>query len=213
MIGQQAVDLLKARVQRATNASSAFTARVETEFSLAQQRLERFEELPWFLLRERSYLQLTLGEERAILPDGFLRENEDDDLQVFDLDDSSWHTVEKSTLDKMRLRWVDGTLGLPRKYDITGTYFRLKPAPDKATYRLYMTYYGKAAPFTLETENDWLREAPDLLIAEAGIPIAQSIGNDKALALFQSQRTQELDRIGRENTAREQANLDPNPEN
>lgn len=212
MLGSEAIVLMKQRLTRSTAASTALDTWIENEFKAAQIRIEgNLTIIPWFLLEERSYSSVTAGEERVSLPSDFLRENDDDDMQIFDTAEGNWSEMRKSTMDAMRVRFPDELEGRPQWYDYAGTYFRVRPIPDLTTYRLYMTYYKQDIVFATGSENEWLKYYPDLLIAEAGIPVAIGIRNDAALTLFREMRAAELSRLTIDTEAREQANADPNP--
>lgn len=212
MLGSEAITLMKRRLTRNTAATVELDTWIEDELVQAQQRLERLPTLPWFLLTEKSFITITKDEERIIIPANFLRENPDDDMQVFDTDADDWTELRKGTIDAMRIKFPDEAGGRPREYDYAGQYFRMRPIPNLTTYQLYMTYFRRDATFTVGVENDWLKHFPDLLISEAGIPLAIGLRNDAAKALFEGLRTIELKRLDDDMVAREMANYDPNPE-
>lgn len=217
MNGQEAVNTLKFRLNRGTSASSAFEAELLTELQNAQNRLEISPELPHFLLTERAFISLTQGEERVAVPTSFLREKEESDMQVEDTEESSgsqarFTELRKMNMDQLRRRWPDEPEGRPEGYALQGNYFRLRPIPDKTTYRLWMPYYKKDDAIALGATNLWLGTYPELVIAEAGVVLAAVLKNPSAAQFFASSLTQERDRFVRNETARREENFDPNPE-
>lgn len=210
MIGSDMLTSMKFRLNRLTNGSTELDNLIYSEMNAAQVRLEGAPILPWFLTSEEAYFDVTVDEERAELPLDFLREIETENLRVQDLDTGTFYNdLIKGFLDESRRRFP-GT-GRPKRYVVSGMYIRLFPIPDKA-YRIWMSYSMKQDEITADSENLWQKYMPDLIMAEAGIPLATSLRNDGALALFTSLGQNERDRLMRESTAREQENFDPNPE-
>lgn len=212
MIGSAALQILKQRLGRGTNASSQFESWMLGELVAAQTRLEKLPETPSFLLTERSYIDVTEGEERVILPSDFLKENEDDDMQIEETTNATFTNLKKDSLDRMRRLYPTPGTGLPQTYCFQGAYFRIRPVPNLATYRMWMTYYATQPAPALEVENIWLRLWPDLLIAEAGIPLATTLRNEVALSLFSNMKIAEIKKLSDDETAKKEENRDPNPE-
>lgn len=215
MNGTQAVDTLIFRLGRGTRVSSAFRSQVLLELQTAQRRLEDDPSLPWFLLADRSHHMLTQYEERVALPSDFVRENEEDELRIkiSSEPDTSYTALKKDHWDSVPLPFRPGVFDRPRYFTLWGEYLILSPAPDRADYIIQMTYWKRDTLIALETENLWLRYAPDFLMAEAGINLAIAIGNQGALQLFTSQRLQMKTLLHNQTIARQETNRDPNPEN
>ena len=211
MIGSEALSTLKYRLSRMTAGSADLDTWIYAELNLAQNRLQAAPELPWFLLTEEAYQEVQYGEERVMLPEDFLRETETDNLQIEDTETANIVDITKTQYDDARRRYGED-LGMPQVYVLSGNYYRLRPIPDKTTYRLWMTYFAKAETVTSAVESSWLKYMPDLLMAEAGIIIAAGLRNEQALALFSGIRKTELNRLVVENVAREMANYQSNPE-
>lgn len=210
MLGSEALTILKNRLSRFTDASQTFSDMVISELNQAKARLEKMPTLPYWLVTEEAYFTLTIGEERAELAPDFLREVETANLQVEDPDDGTFYNdLKKGFLDEARVRWP-GT-GRPRAYAIIGNYFHMLPVPDKA-YKIWMPYYAKAPDITLASDNVWLNNQPDLLISEAGVPLATTLRNMEALQLFATMNASERSLLLRSEVARENENFDPNPE-
>ena len=212
MIGSEAVTLLKQRAQRNT-AGTTLDSWIESELKQAQIRLERGSLLPWFLITERSFEEMTKDDERVMVPSLFLREVDTEMMQVEDTANSGTrHDVNKRLYENIRTRYPAEEKGRPRQYALVGEYFRCRPIPDIATYILWMVYYEEDEVFDLTKENLWLKYFPDLLIAEAGMIVAGGIQNPSA-AIFANMQATEIARMKTDNTARAEMNADPNPEN
>lgn len=211
MIGSDAVEMIKRRVSRSISGSDELENWIYLELNAAQNRLEGAPELPWFLLTEEAYQAVTQGEERVLLPADFLRETDTDNLQIEDTETGAIVDLTKVQYDDARRRYGED-LGIPKVYVLSGAYYRLRPIPDKTTYRLWMTYFAKGGEILATTGNVWLDNMPDLLISEAGIVIATALRNDQAVALFTGLRKTEMNRMVVENVAREMTNFQPNPE-
>ena len=216
LTGQEAVDTIVRRVHRATSASAGLEADILAELKNAQVRLESAPTLPQFLLSERAFIGLTLNEERAVLPMDFIREHEEDDMQIQDslaaTPASDFSPLKKGHLDTMRRLYKDGTPGRPKRYAQQGKYFRVRPIPDKASYLLWMTYYKKDDVITLIDQNGWLKHFPDLLVSDAGKIIAESVNNQKAVGYFERLYERMATTLVHQVVAQQEANRDPNPE-
>jgi len=214
--GQEAVNTLKFRLNRGTNASSAFEAELLAELNNAMRRLENDAELPDILLTERAFIDVENLEPRVVKPQDFLRERDQDDMQIQDTaattQEDGYNELRKLNMDQARRRYPDEEQGRPQVYSDSGSYFRLRPIPNKTTYRMWMTYFAKDADITLTTENEWLAKYPDLVIAEAGMVLAPVLRNQGAMALFQGMHSTERQRLITNEVAAREANFDPNPE-
>jgi len=216
MTGQEAVNKLKFHLNRGTNANTTFEAQLLAELNAAMRRLEKDPELPAILLTERAYIDIEIYEPRVVKPSDFLRENEEDDMQVQDTasatTEDNYNELRKLNLDQARRRYPDEAKGRPQVYSVSGQYFRLRPIPDKATYRLWMTYYASDVDITLAATNNWLTKYPDLVIAEAGVPLAYTLRNQGAVQHFTTMRQEQRQRLVYHEVATFEANFDPNPE-
>jgi len=202
MLRDDAVSRVKRRLLFRTNLDSAIVEAMQD----AQQRLESEAILPWFLMSEVSSINTVSGEERVPLPVDFLRERDEDGLWYFNsaaTDDSDvWLELAKDDLDDLR-RAYPGE-GAPKGYALMGDYLRLFPTPD-AAYTLKMSYYKTDTILSSNIENDWLKYRPWLLIAEAGMDIALSIGQGDVAQTLQVMADQQRSALIVENTSREEA--------
>ncbi len=202
MTRDEAVALLNARLKRGSNTSLDST--IITEMKLVQSRFEGAAELPWFLLTT-DYVPLTTtaNDDKVAISADFLREFEDDGLWVYAAE--NWVPLIKDTLNAIVNYYTGEGATLPRAYDLVHGYFRLRPIPD-AVYSLRYIYYKKDTVLSTNVENQWLKYAADLVIAETGWVVATYVTRDKeAAAAFASDREIALDRVWRENEARKHA--------
>ena len=195
-----------ARILERLGFRSGLSTTIQGALQEAQQELEAAVELPWFLKSEYSSIQTTADEERVPVPTDFLRELEDDDtLQYYDADEELWIALGKELPHIARQEW-QGFTGVkwPRKYSLDNLYFRLYPTPDD-TYTLRMQYYKSDDVLDSNIENLWLTHRPNLLIGRAGIHVAASLHDDRALRYFTGLTTEQADVMQKEEVAREQA--------
>lgn len=90
---------------------------------------------------------------------------------------------------------------------MAGGYFLLRPVPD-TIYTLRMRYYAQdILPSTGNIENKWLKEAPDLILAELGTIIAgEYIRNPQLAAEYAQKATIARDRLYKRHERRMHAN-------
>lgn len=204
MLRDDAIDLVAYRLGNRTD----LDARILAEMKLTQAMLEnnwQSSEMPWFLLNELGEQASTTtvnGQERLEVPEDFLREPEDGALWVQDTD-SRWYGLCKYDLDYLRKH--TSSSGLPRGYALTGKYFRFYPVPD-AEYPIRMLYYAADTVLDSNVENNWLKYAPELLIAATGARIAFYIQNKLVAELFLKQRDTAIQAVINASTARDVAN-------
>jgi len=168
-------DLVKLRI--GNRVDTALDTQVVAEMALAQTVLEGGSYLPWFLLSEFSENDTVADEERVPVPTDFLREFEYGSLYYNNsaLADA-WVELLKDEMEALRAdTTLNASTGAPQKYSLVGDYFRLFPTPD-AVYTLKMVYYKQdTAPATGGAENLWLKWAPDWLIAQTCVQMAQNL--------------------------------------
>ena len=186
--------------------------RIAAEIRLAQVELEQGPDLPWFLVSEVAYATTSAGEERLGLPSDFLREYEEGCLWLYDADQSiPWIQLGKESLEDLRAATEQELIdpsGAPTHYAVSGGYFRLFPTPDD-TYTIKMVYYKKATTLTADADtNDWLTNAPEVLISEAGLKMAAHIKDASAMQAFQMTYDRAWNRLQLANAERKHVNAD-----
>jgi hypothetical protein len=209
MTRDEAVDLLMGRLARRT--STVTQQDVINEMVFVQEFILEEDPTPlWFLLTERATAQTTADEERLPVPADFLLEWEEGALYI-EKDDGSVVAMVRDDWDRIKER-VTGT-GQPEYYDIAGEYFVMRKVPDKA-YTMHMRYYAKQASLAgtygdvgSAVENDWLKYAADLLIAETGVIISnQYLQSPTMVEMFMTQGAKAKDRLIRKDTIMKETN-------
>lgn len=213
MNGSVAIDILMQRLGNRTD--TEFRATILTEMVLCQEvTLEGSILLPWFLLKDTDKLTTNLtwaaGQENVALPTNFL--GFDDDLQcgvwlqeIGSTDSDPWIPLDRVPYVNLKefAKNVDSnSTDTPYAFDIMNDQVYLRPI-QSVNQTLRLIYLGKdSAPADTSVENLWLKHAPDLLIAETGIVLAQNyLFNSEAVAGFADQRLIALQRLTMRNEA------------
>lgn len=200
-------DQLITQVLQRVGKRTDLQADAELEILTVQAVLEEHQWLPWFLLTEDSSTTTTINEDRVEVPDDFLLEDDDQALWLYDSSntDNAWKPLDKDELDVLRARYP-GT-GRPRAYALRGDYFILFPTPD-AEYQLRMVYYGRDVALDTNVENKWTKHAPDLVIAELCLILAEEYIKDvESAAGFKEKVKRAWDRVSRKSIARAEAGM------
>lgn len=212
MTGAQALDILMGRLGKRNLASLRATALLE--MNLVQSvELEKGHILPWFLITESASVTLTVDERRIPVPEDFLEElDEDGGLVILD-EEGKEHVLEKGSYDLLLGEYgSDATSDLPLKYALIGDYFMTFPITTEAR-TIRMRYYASQDPIEDgDTENAWLKHAPDLLIAKTGMIMGSThiqLPPD-TLTAFNSQEVKALARLLAQTTSRAEANRSRN---
>lgn len=195
MNGETAIGLLILRLGNRKNADIA--ERINLEMSLSQETLcEELHLYPWFLRYTNTVVPFIAGESKILLPDNFIA-FDDDWGGLFVLDPTltspvKYRKLRRITSDDYWNKYAYDEVGIPTHYMIDvstgtgvgmGTEITLTPTPD-IDYACKIQYIGKdiATPAS-NTENRWLKYAPDLLIAHAGYQLASKHFMDDTRAI------------------------------
>jgi len=150
----------------------------------AQRELEQGTSLPWFLITEAGSLSGTANDGTLTIPAGFIKETDEDALSVV--------TTEGITRFLRKMNWgdmilnyqdsSDGTVstGDPEVYVVRATTIEVRPIPT-ATWTASLDYFAHdTLPSALASgaTNDWLTEAPYVLVNLAGTLMAEDIEYD-----------------------------------
>ena len=196
-------DQARARIQQTLGFRGDKATEIETALQDAQVILERGAELPWFLLTEVASISTVIDEERVALPDGFLREWEDDPLWFFVAgtggDADSWTELAKDDNAFLRAKYPGA--GKPIAYSQDELYWRIFPTPDEV-FTLKNIHFKADTVLTTNVENDWLKYFPYLMIGEAGQLIATALRDKDATAIFKEWTLEGRGRMIVENEAR-----------
>jgi hypothetical protein len=183
-------------------------SRMATEVQLLQDvKLEQNYWLPWFLETEMAYTATTAGEERVELPADFLGEVEEQALWLYDSTASlQYKALRKMEYDDMIVKYP-GT-GTPEAYAIGANYLFVRSIPD-AVYTLKMRYLARDAVLDSNIENQWLKYASDLVMAELGAVMAkQHMQYMELAATFENDAKLAWDRLYKAHIARQEANIE-----
>jgi hypothetical protein len=161
----------------------------------AQRDLEKGKTIPPFLLQEDQTLSLLANTNSVALPTGFIRIDDDNLPHYFSTDLPSPRYL------KPFRQYVDavGYISQVRRFNIQtdalapsvfvirkGTIDFVSKA-DKS-YSLLWNYYKAGALLTSNIENEWLAEASEWLIGEAGYRIAMDLRDATAKDVFDDMR-------------------------
>ncbi len=174
------------------------------EMQLTQTELEGGAELPWFL-KSLMTGNFTAGVTAQDLPQGFIRECDEEGLWIQDPNDTTadWNRVVKKDFNELQEFYQNDT-GLPKAFALVGEKLYLFPQPDLAyTYKWFV--FTEDTKIAANTENNWLKYIPDLLIGKTGERVAMATKND-AMPQFSNQAKEAYGRLVVMNTARAEAN-------
>lgn len=163
--------------------------------------------LPWFIMTEDATASTTANEPRLPVPTDFLIEIDDQMLEVYNSDTGRYQEIRKGTQDELAELYAEEATGLPKRYSLSGHYFRFFPTPD-AAYTIRMRYMAsQALPSSGNIENPWMKYASDLIMAKVGMRVAGLHLKDFDTAtLFKAMETAAVARLLKLQTAREEAN-------
>lgn len=182
MLREEAVSFIQQQLGHRSGLSSV----IITNLQLAQTYLEAspYRE-SWFLLSDFADLATTAGNRSVALPVDFNVEREEDALQYVPTDGTDEVELAKDDYDSWQKYYTSTVTGPPEAYSLDGSNFSIWPKPD-AVYALRFRYFKKDAVLSTNIENGWLKNAPLVLIGQAGIFTAQGLRDKDALAIFNS---------------------------
>lgn len=172
-----------------------------------QYELEEGDFIPWFLFKHSASLATVADTETISLPSDFIRVPLEEEGGLWITNDDGRREVKKDDLAVVRRRYQGYTNQLPSKYAIAGDKMYFGPYPD-AVYALDLSYYGHDTLPAAGSTNLWTQNAPDLLIAHAGVHVAQGLGEEKAMKVFEGQRLTAMNRVVTADEMRRQGGQD-----
>lgn len=144
-----------------------------------QRIREQGKTLPWFLLDEDYEWTGTADSSVVQLPSDFLRVSEDFKLSYYNSDGDFQWELERGDGSQLARVWRDSTKIIPYAYALRHSTIEVFPTPT-AAWSLIGDIYRKDTVLTTNIENEWLANAPDVLIAEAGLIVAGDLHDDEA---------------------------------
>lgn len=185
------------------------------EMIQVQSMLERAPVLPWWLISEQETATLTANDRRLAVPTGFLREveeeasDEEGSLIVVDTQGNEIPLPKDTYANLARTIGTQATADVPQAYALVGQYFMMFPIPNLALSVKIRCYLADQVIGDNNTENGWLKNASDLLIAKTGLVMGGQhivVPADK-MAAFASAVQEATARIAVENIARAEASM------
>ena len=171
------------RIQQGLGWRSDLTTPIVSALQEAQRELEGGQTLPWFLLQEDQTFSATVANGGAVtLPTGFLKFHKDEGPQITSTDQGIKYLPHKP-FDEAKVFYADTDDGEPQAYTLRSTTVKFWPTPD-ATYSVTASYYKRGTLLDSDITNAWLTEAPELLIARAGLIVAVDLENEVSTKKF-----------------------------
>lgn len=209
MNGEDAIDLLKFRCARFTD--NSIEAYALTELNAAQDRLEHDATLlPWFLISDLYEVAMPTSGHTIALPPDYLMAVDAEAVYARDLTVSPTVRYGLDRMKKDRLESNYKEYGArPQGYAILGETMHFRPAIENvgaSDWQFEYRYYASESDIANDdTTNGWLTHAADLVIAEAGLWIANNyLRNDSAARAFAASKQEEKIRLLTFITAREE---------
>lgn len=159
----------------------------------AQRDLEKGKTLPRFLIQQDQALVLTAGLHELPLPTGFLRIVDDQRPHFTSTESDTPVFLTRKYFDDATLAQIrtDDEARAPSVYVIRQSTIDFINTAD-TTYNFVWSYYKAAATLDNDVENEWLANAPEWLIGEAGGRLAMDLRDKSAVEIFAN-----LERRGR----------------
>lgn len=189
-------------------------ATIDAEMAFVQDTILEGDQVlrPWFLLFDDTTLATVIDQETVSLPSTFIEEFEGEPLRWLDtsIDVSTgdqWVGLVKEDYRIIKARFP-GKSNTPQSYAIINDKIYLRPTPS-AVQSLRFIYFKKDAALTSNIQNNWLKHAADLVIAETGYIVASKHIQNMALAgEFEKDRAIAKKRLYERNEARLHVNRD-----
>ena len=203
MTRDEAIALIGRRLGYAS--TTDIEALIIAELKLAQTTLENDPRIarPWFLITSVTDLTTTASTYTVSLPSDFLAEHEEGGLWYYlaTSEDNPYKELRKDKLDYCLRYYGSEDAGEPSAYALSGSQLWIFPLPA-AAYTLKFQYYASDTELSTNVENDWLKYAPDLLVAEAGLLVAQDLEHGNGIRVFTQLRNEARARFNAYNESR-----------
>lgn len=185
-----------AEVKRGTGFRANLDTTILAAFDAAQRQLELGKTLPWFLITYDAELAYVANSPTLDLPEDFIRLT--DEYDPYYIEASSTNV----RIPILRKNYTEGRDAYgntddpsdatrPKVFVIrTRTDLLFYPIPTES-FSVFLTYYAKqplVSTLAADGENEWLREASEVLIGEAGLRVASMTRDKDALGIFSARR-------------------------
>lgn len=200
-----------ARIQRGLGFRDDLTDEIISSLKEARRLLETGRSLPDFLLQEEQTLVVPAGSANVDLPDGFIREWQEQPLRYTSPDNDAL-IVELEKLDyiiaEKRFPPDNTDAGRPLAYTLVGNAIKFWPAERDIQYTLRWAYYKHSVAFDSNVaDNEWLQDDDggiEALIGRAGQIIAGDLADQVSLQKFSAMYTVGWNSISTESDLRDQ---------
>lgn len=207
MLKSQIIALIKLRLGSRTD--SDLDALIEAEMDLTQMQLEHDSTLgdPWFLETQSTARSTSTGVATLALPTGYLGELEEGGIWI--IESSGTTPLKRNRAEKLRDYFSGYENTQPTAYAIAKV-INFFPTPD-AAYSLLEIYKGSdivPSAMAVGDTNNWMTEAPDLMIASVGMQVAKYVKDLEAYQAFAADEAVARARVKKAITARENEGRD-----
>ena len=207
MIGSEAVARIARGVAFRTNVDGLALQYLQE----AQRYYEMGKTLPWFLVVEDAEVVLIPGQASYPLPPDFIRQYEDEPLRYAPTvipgtieppaEVVPTRVLRKGFPDAIEA-YGDARNASPKVYVLRSNSLYFFPTPSQVD-TLKWSYYAKADVIAMSAENVWLKNAPELLIGEAGLRLASDLRDADGAKRFTAMRDESFLALFKEIIARE----------
>lgn len=175
------------RIQDGLGFASRQSDKIILRLQEAQRELEKGKTLPKFLLQELQPLALVINTASVSLPARFLRF--DDTVNPFYVANNAITTIRivLEYRDALAAYYLNGEDTAPKVMVIRKSDVHFINQAN-ANYTIFWNYYKGAEPLITDIENEWLANAPEWLIGEAGWRMAMDARDKDAAMLFDTMR-------------------------
>ncbi len=149
----------------------------------AQRQREMGEQPPWFLRTEDVPFTATANVPTIALPVGFWQFDEESSLKLY-TSGVFTRNLEFGAFDQLSKVWSGSTETSPFAVALRKDTIYLFPTPTSAVTLFADVYLHDDELLADDTENLWLANAPDILIADAGLLVAADIDDEVAIKKF-----------------------------
>lgn len=176
------------RIQDGLGFASRQEAKIVLRLQEAQRELEMGKTFPKFLLQQLQPLTLVINTDTVALPTRFLRV--DDSVKPFYVKAGST----SPTYIPIVRDYYDARIYYAATVDTSPKVMVIRKADvhfinqADANYTIYWNYYKGAELLTTDIENEWLLNAPEWLIGEAGWRMAMDARDKDAVTIFDTMR-------------------------